>query len=129
MLGSVVDAEDMVQEAFMRWQQVSLDEIESPKAYLATVITRLCINYLNSARVQREQYVGTWLPEPIITAESSDPVKEVSMAESLSMAFLILLESLSPIERAVLLLRDVFDYDYAEIASMVGRSEVNCRQI
>jgi len=129
MLGSVVDAEDMVQEAFLRWRQASDQEIASPRAYLATIITRLCINHLNSARVKREEYVGAWLPEPLITAQIRDTVAESRMAESLSMAFLILLESLSPVERAVLLLRDIFDYDYAEIAGMLGKSEANCRQI
>jgi RNA polymerase sigma-70 factor (ECF subfamily) len=129
MLGSVVDAEDMVQEAFLRWRQASDQEIASPRAYLATVITRLCINHLNSARAKREEYVGAWLPEPLITSQGHDTVTESRMAESLSMAFLILLESLSPVERAVLLLRDVFDYDYAEIAGMLGKSEANCRQI
>ena len=129
MLGSVVDAEDMVQEAFLRWRQASDEEITSPRAYLATIITRLCINHLNSARVKREEYVGAWLPEPLITAQIRDTVAESRMAESLSMAFLILLESLSPVERAVLLLRDIFDYDYAEIAGMLGKSEANCRQI
>jgi RNA polymerase sigma-70 factor (ECF subfamily) len=129
MLGSVMDAEDMVQETFLRWRQATDQEIASPKAYLATIITRLCINHLNSARVQREQYVGAWLPEPLITTQSPDTVAESRMAESLSMAFLILLESLSPVERATLLLRDVFDYDYSEIAAMLGKSEANCRQI
>jgi RNA polymerase sigma-70 factor, ECF subfamily len=129
MLGSVVDAEDMVQEAFLRWRQAADQEIASPRAYLATVITRLCINHLNSARAKREEYVGAWLPEPLITAQGHDTVAESWMAESLSMAFLILLESLSPVERAVLLLRDVFDYDYAEIAGMLGKSEANCRQL
>ncbi len=129
MLGSVVDAEDMVQETFLRWRQASDQEVASPRAYLATIITRLCINHLNSARAKREEYVGVWLPEPLITAQSLDTVAESRMAESLSMAFLILLESLSPVERAVLLLRDVFDYDYAEIAGILGKSEANCRQI
>ncbi|HYY94466.1 MAG TPA: RNA polymerase sigma-70 factor [Pyrinomonadaceae bacterium] len=129
MLGSVVEAEDMVQETFLRWQQSRGEGVESPRAYLATIVTRLCINHLSSARVRREQYVGSWLPEPIITDDSADPAKAICSAESLSVAFLILLESLSPVERAVLLLRDVFDYDYAEIAGMVGRSEANCRQV
>lgn len=129
MLGSVADAEDMAQEAFLRWQQVPDHEVESPKAYLATIITRLCINHLNSARVQREQYVGTWLPEPIITDQSSDPAKGTMMAESLSMAFLVLLERLTPVERAVFLMREVFDYEYSEIARILDQKEPNCRQI
>ncbi len=128
MLGSVVDAQDMVQETFLRWHQVPDHEVESPKAYLATIITRLCINHLNSARVQREQYVGPWLPEPIVTDQSSDPVEGMRMAESLSTAFLVLLERLTPVERAVFLLREVFDYEYSEIARILDKKEPNCRQ-
>jgi RNA polymerase sigma-70 factor (ECF subfamily) len=129
MLGSVMDAEDMVQETFLRWQQAPDADVESPKAYLTTIITRLCINHMNSARVQREQYVGPWLPEPIITDQGFDPVKGTNMAESLSMAFLVLLEQLTPVERAVFLLREVFDYEYSEIARILDQKETNCRQI
>lgn len=130
MLGSVTEAEDLVQETFLRWRQVAVEEVESPKAYLATIITRLCINHLNSARARREHYVGPWLPEPALSSLVMDePLREARMAESLTLAFLILLESLSPVERAVLLLREVFDYDYAEIAPIVGKTEANCRQI
>ncbi len=129
MLGSVTEAEDLVQETFLRWRQAAVEEVESPKAYLATIITRLCINHLNSARVRRERYVGPWLPEPALTSLVEEPLRAARMAESLTLAFLILLESLSPVERAVLLLREVFDYDYAEIAPIVGKTEANCRQI
>ena len=126
MLGSVADAEDMVQETFIRWLQSTTEEVISPRAFLVTIISRLCINYLQSARVQREQYVGQWLPEPFIT---SDPVDSVQRDEFLSMAFLLLLERLSPVERAVFILREVFDYGYGEISGILDQSEANCRQI
>lgn len=129
MLGSLADAEDILQDAFIRWQQASSGEIRSPKAFLVTVVTRLCINHLQSARVQREQYVGEWLPEPMVTSAGSDPSLPPQMDESLSLAFLLLLERLTPVERAVFLLREVFDYEYSEIAKIAGQSEVNCRQI
>ncbi len=129
MLGSVADAEDILQETFIRWLQASGDDIRSPKAFLITIITRLSINHLQSARVQREQYVGQWLPEPLVIDEGSDPAGLLQADESLSIAFLVLLERLNPIERAVFLLREIFDYEYAEIAFALGRSEANCRQI
>lgn len=129
MLGSVADAEDMVQEAFLRWQAAGDEEIKAPKAYLSTIVTNLCINHLQSARVKREEYVGPWLPEPLITDESQDPMRNIQLADSLSMAFMILLESLTPTERACFLLREVFDYEYEEIARMVGKTESNCRQM
>ncbi|NJO42473.1 MAG: RNA polymerase sigma-70 factor [Cyanobacteria bacterium CRU_2_1] len=129
MLGTVTDAEDMVQETFLRWQQTTAATVKSAKTYLSTIITRLCIDHLRSARVRREQYVGSWLPEPIMTQSTNDPATQVELADSLSMAFLVVLERLSPIERAVFLLRDVFEYDYDEIAQMVGKSPANCRQI
>ena len=129
MLGSVADAEDILQETFIRWLQASGDEIRSPKAFLITIITRLCINHLQSARVRREEYVGQWLPEPLITDEGSDPARLLQTDESLSIAFLVLLERLSPMERAVFILREIFDYEYAEIAAALGRSEASCRQI
>lgn len=112
MLGTVTDAEDMVQETFLRWQQTASSTVRSAKTYLATIITRLCIDHLRSARVQREQYVGTWLPEPMLTPQSENSTDLMELADSLSIAFLTVLERLSPIERAVFLLRDVFDYDY-----------------
>ncbi|MEM7187128.1 MAG: sigma-70 family RNA polymerase sigma factor, partial [Bacteroidota bacterium] len=124
--GDTALAEDMVQEAWIRWQSTST-EPQSPKAFLSKLITRLCIDYLRSARVKRERYVGTWLPEPLVQDSASRDHAE--LAESLSYAFLMLLECLSPTERAVFLLRDVFDYDYGEIAATVGKTVPNCRQI
>lgn len=129
MLGSVADAEDMLQETFIRWQKSSEEEIRSPRAFLVTIISRLCINHLQSARVQREVYVGQWLPEPILTGWGSDPSEGSQLDESLSLAFLLLLERLTPMERAVFLLREVFDYEYSEIAQTLGQNEANCRQI
>jgi RNA polymerase sigma-70 factor (ECF subfamily) len=129
MLSSVADAEDMLQETFIRWQQAPEQEIRSPRAFLMTIISRLCINYLQSARAQREQYVGQCLPEPIVTAPGSDPLESIRLDESLSMAFLLMLERLTPVERAVFLLREVFEYEYPELATVLGESEANCRQI
>jgi RNA polymerase sigma-70 factor, ECF subfamily len=129
MLGSVADAEDMLQEAFIRWQQAREEEFRSPRAFLITIISRLCINHLQSARVKREEYVGQWLPEPIVTGPGSDPLEIIRVDESLSMAFLVMLERLTPVERAVFLLREVFEYEYPEIATVLGESEANCRQI
>jgi len=136
MTGSVSDAEDIVQEAFLRLTRAlrAGTSIASPKAYLATVTTRLAISHLRSARVRREAYVGAWLPEPLVTSElgpaaAPDPAERAEMSDSLSMAFLVLLESLTPTERAVFLLHEVFGYDYAEIAEITGKSEPNCRQI
>jgi RNA polymerase sigma-70 factor (ECF subfamily) len=129
MLGSIADAEDMVQETFIRWQQATTEDVQSPRAFLVTIVSRLCINYLQSARMQREQYVGQWLPEPFVEEFASDPVDTVERDEFLSMAFLMLLERLSPVERAAFLLREVFDYGYAEISGILGLNEANCRQI
>jgi RNA polymerase sigma-70 factor (ECF subfamily) len=131
MLGSASEAEDVVQEAFLRFHREAGKgtAIESPKAYLSTITTRLSIDQLRSARVRRERYFGTWLPEPVLTEDEPDVAPHAETADSLSMAFLVLLESLSPVERAVFLLREVFDYEYEEIAGVVGKSEDNCRQI
>ncbi len=129
MLGSIANAEDMLQETFIRWQQADNEEIRSPRAFLVTIISRLCINHLQSARVQREEYVGQWLPEPIVTASGSDPLGIIKVDESLSMAFLVMLERLTPVERAVFLLREIFEYEYSEIAVVLGQREANCRQI
>jgi RNA polymerase sigma-70 factor (ECF subfamily) len=129
MLGSAGDAEDLVQEAYLRWESAPAEEVRSPKAYLSAVVTRLCIDFLKSARVKREVYVGPWLPEPLLTGETPDMTRNVELAESISMAFLLLLESLGPVERAVFLLHEVFDYSFAEIAEIVGKSEANCRQM
>jgi RNA polymerase sigma-70 factor (ECF subfamily) len=131
MLGSAMDAEDMVQETFLRAEAANAAVIVSPKAYLATILTRLCVNELHSAHTRREQYVGPWLPEPIATegmAEAADPEERVEAEETISLAFLTLLEELQPVERAVFLLREVFDYEYGEIAGMLGKSEAACRQ-
>ncbi len=131
MLGSVSEAEDVVQEAFLRLYRASLEgtPIESPQAFLTTITTRLAIDTLRTARVRREQYVGLWLPEPLMTASEPDPSEHAELADSLSFAFLSLLETLSPLERAVFLLREIFDYGYDEIAEIVQKSEQNCRQI
>ncbi len=129
MLGSVMDAEDIVQEAYLRWQGVSGEEIRSPKSYLSAVVTRLSIDRLRREKTRREEYVGSWLPEPLAAEEGSGIADAAVLDETLSMAFLVLLESLTPVERAVFLLREIFDYDYTEIASLVDKSEANCRQI
>lgn len=132
MLGSVSDAEDVVQDAYLRYHAAVQDGtvIESPKAYLSAVTTRLAIDLLRSARVRRETYVGQWLPEPLLTDPAApDPGEQSAESESLSMAFLLVLERLGPVERAVFLLHDVFGYEFAEIASIVGKSEANCRQV
>jgi RNA polymerase sigma-70 factor (TIGR02957 family) len=131
MLGSVSLAEDVVQEALLRAHQAlqAGEQIASPRAFVATVTTRLAINELRSARARREEYVGEWLPEPIVTDGDDDPAGHAEMADSLSLAMLVLLESLSPEQRAVLLLHDVFDYGYPEIATIVGKSEDNVRQL
>ncbi len=131
MLGSAMDAEDMVQETYLHYQSTPKDDIRSLKAYLTTILTRLCLDQLQLARRKREQYVGPWLPEPILTtetAETGDPQKRVDMQESISLAFLVLLEQLQPFERAVFLLREVFGYDFAEIATMLDKSEAACRR-
>jgi RNA polymerase sigma-70 factor, ECF subfamily len=141
MLGSVSEAEDIVQEAFLRYHRAQSgaggaggEAIESPKAFLAAVTTRLSVDYLRSARARREAYLGEWLPEPLLTddapaAAGISPAEHAEQADSLSMAFLLLLERLSPVERAVFLLHDVFGYGYGEIAGIVGKSEDNCRQL
>jgi RNA polymerase sigma-70 factor (TIGR02957 family) len=131
MLGTVSDAEDVVQDAFLRLERARHDgtRVASPRAFLTTVATRLAIDELRSARVRRETYFGPWLPEPLITAIEPDPGQAVELADSLSLSFLVLLEALSPVQRAVFLLREVFDYPYDEIAKIVDKSETNCRQI
>jgi RNA polymerase sigma-70 factor (ECF subfamily) len=131
MLGSVSEAEDMVQEGLLRLH-LRLREgerIESPRAYLSTVVTRLCIDQLRSARVRRENYVGEWLPEPLVDDGRSDPTDHAEMSDSLSLAFLVLLESLTPEQRAAFLLREVFDYPYDQIAAIIGTGEDNTRQL
>lgn len=132
MLGSAMEAEDVVQDAWLRWRTAERATIDSPKAYLTTIVTRLCLDQLKSARVQRETYIGPWLPEPVATGANAAPLAaptaELGSYESISMAFLVILESLSPVERAVFLLREVFEYDYAEIARIVKHEEAACRQ-
>jgi len=137
MLGSVADAEDVVQETFIRWQAMDNREIRSPKAWLTTAATRLAIDHLRSARVRREKYVGAWLPEPLLTGSSTDqmvqpfapPDRGPELLDSLSTAMLMLLEQLSPAERAAFLLHDVFDYEYDQIAPILERKESACRQL
>jgi RNA polymerase sigma-70 factor (ECF subfamily) len=131
MTGTLVDAEDLVQEAWLRWQSEDRGGVVSPRSYLATIVTRLALDHLKSARVRREHYVGPWLPEPApgtLFAGETSPEREAEVRDSLSYAFVVLLERLAPLERAVFLLRDVFDYDYREIAEVVDRSEAACRQ-
>jgi RNA polymerase sigma-70 factor (TIGR02957 family) len=131
MLGTISDAEDVVQEALLRVHQAleAGEQINAPPAFVAAVTTRLAINELRSARARREQYVGEWLPEPIVTEGGDDPAQRAEMADSLSLAMLVLLETLSPEQRAALVLHDVFDYGYPEIAAIIGTSEPNARQL
>ena len=131
MLGSAMDAEDMVQETYLRYQGTPPETIHSLKAYLTTIITRLCMDQLQLARRKRELYVGPWMPEPVLTdtaAEVADPQERIDTEESISLAFLLLLEQLQPFERAAFLLREVFEYEFAEIASILGKSEAACRR-
>src|SRR5215472_16439195 len=131
MLGSAMDAEDMVQETYLRYSTTPPETISSLKAFLTTISSRLCVDHLQLARRKRAQYLGPWLPEPILRTEKStsvSPEERVDKEESISLAFLVLLEQLQPIERAVFLLREVFEYNYAEIATFLGKSEVACRQ-
>jgi RNA polymerase sigma-70 factor, ECF subfamily len=129
MLGRVSEAEDMVQEVWLRWQKQDAAQIQTPKAWLVSATTRLCIDQLRSARHQREEYYGVWLPEPLMASTGAQPDTAAELSDSLTMAFMMMLESLGPDERAVFLLREVFDYDYADVAVIVGKSEANCRQI
>lgn len=129
MLGRVAPAEDIVQEAYLRWRDADTDAVRSPRAYLSTVVTRLCLDELKSARARREEYVGPWLPEPLVEETGEGPERATELADSLSMAFLVLLETLTPVQRAVFLLREVFDYAYSEIADLVGRKAATCRKI
>lgn len=125
MLGSAAEADDVLQEAHLRWQAAQHEAIAAPGGWLATVVTRLCLDQLKSARARREAYVGPWLPEPLPTGGAAEPVD----VESISLAFLVLLESLSPLERAAFVLREVFDHSFAEIAEALGRDEAACRQL
>jgi RNA polymerase sigma-70 factor (ECF subfamily) len=129
MLGSASDAEDIVQDAFLKWQHANISDMSSRKSYLSTLVTRLAIDHLESARVRREVYVGPWLPEPLVGVASDDPLATVALADSLSTAFLLLLERLTSRERAAFLLREVFDFDYSAIARILEIGEPNARQI
>src|SRR4030095_7667223 len=133
MLGSAMEAEDIVQEAYLRYRATPPEAIRALKSFLTTIVHHLCLDHLKSAQARREDYVGSWLPEPIITggdgASLLSPLRQITDRESILMAFLALLESLSPLERAVFLLREVFDYEYAEIAQITGRDEAACRQL
>lgn len=131
MTGSVADAEDIVSEAYLRLgrAEASGTEIGSLKAYAMSIVSRLSIDHLRSARVRRETYVGPWLPEPLLATDDTPEVERVELADTLSMAFLVLLETLTPAERAVFLLREVFEFDYPQIARLVGRTETHCRQL
>ncbi|MBN3544871.1 RNA polymerase sigma-70 factor [Fictibacillus barbaricus] len=129
MLGSVHDAEDIIQEAYFTLSETSIEQVQNPKAYLCKIVTNRCIDLLKSARKKRETYVGPWLPEPLIIDTEKDPEQNYMMKESISTAYLLLLEQLSETERAVFLLREVLQYDYEYIAEVVGKSSTNCRQI
>ena len=128
MLGSVLDAEDVLQDAWLRWSAVAREDVDQPRAYLARTVTNLSLNRLRSAAVRRESYVGPWLPEPLVTAED-DAGTAVEQAEAVSLAMLVVLETLSPVERAVFVLKDVFGYSFGEIAEMLDRSETSVRQV
>lgn len=129
MLGRVAPAEDAVQEAFLRWQKQDIGQINSPQAFLSTIVSRLCLDEIKSARNQREKYIGPNLPEPFLAEESETPEEKMELAESLSMALLVVLEQLDPIQRAVFILREVFDYDYASVAEIINKSKSHCRKI
>lgn len=129
MLGRVSEAEDVMQEVWLRWSKQDAAAVQSAKAWLVTATTRLCIDQLRSARRQREEYYGIWLPEPLMAAPGIQPDSAAELSDTLTMAFMLMLESLGPDERAVFLLREVFDYDYAAVAAIVEKTEANCRQI
>src|SRR5262249_16514195 len=132
MLGSAMEAEDIVEEAYLRYRATPPESIRTLKSFLTTIVHHLCIDHMKAAQAQRETYIGPWLPEPVITGDGASllsPLRQITDRESISMAFLVLLESLSPLERAVFLLREVFDYEYADIAQITGRDEAACRQL
>jgi RNA polymerase sigma-70 factor (ECF subfamily) len=129
MLGSTADAEDMIQETYLRWHQAKKDEIRSPEAWLVSVLTRLCIDRLRSATLERETYTGPWLPEPLFAETPASPEENLELAADLSMAFMVLLERLAPVERAAFLLHDVFDFEYPEVSRILEKSEAACRQV
>lgn len=129
MLGRIAPAEDAVQEAFLRWQKQSVDQIKSPEAFLSTIVSRICLDEIKSARNRKEQYIGPNLPDPFLAAETETPEEEMELAESLSMAMLVVLDKLTPVQRAVFILREIFDYDYASVAVIINKSETHCRKI
>jgi RNA polymerase sigma-70 factor, ECF subfamily len=129
MLGSLADADDVLQEAYLRWTREDRDAIEAPRAYLTSIVTRLCIDLRRSFEARKQSYIGPWLPEPVVEPAEADPSERLEAAESVSLAFLLVLETLSPVERAAYLLRRVFDYEYGEISEVLGKSEPNCRQL
>ena len=129
MLGSMAEAEDAVQEAYLRWHDADCENVAEPRAFLITTTTRICLDVLKSARVRREEYVGPWLPDPVTDTEALAPETQTEMAEDLSVALLLALERLSPLERAAFLLHDVFDYSFAQVADTLGRNEAACRQL
>jgi RNA polymerase sigma-70 factor (ECF subfamily) len=129
MLGSMAEAEDAVQETYLRWHAADRARIDEPRAFLMTTTTRICLDVLKSARLRREEYVGPWLPDPVIDTASLAPDVQTELAEDLSVALLLALESLSPLERAAFLLHDVFDYSFAQIADALDRNEAACRQL
>ena len=129
MLGSMAEAEDAVQEAYLRWHDVDRDTIVEPRAFLTTTTTRICLDVLKSARARREEYVGPWLPDPITDTAALAPDTQTEIAEDLSVALLLALDKLSPLERAAFLLHDVFDYSFTQVADTLGRNEAACRQL
>jgi RNA polymerase sigma-70 factor, ECF subfamily len=129
MLGSLADADDVLQEAYLRWVRADRESVQSPRAYLLSIVTRLCIDERQSVEARKMTYVGPWLPEPVVSPMATDPGTPLETAETVSMALLLILESLSPVERAAYLLRRIFDYDYDVIAQVLERSEPSCRQI
>jgi RNA polymerase sigma-70 factor (ECF subfamily) len=129
MLGSMAEAEDAVQEAYLRWHAVDRDTVDEPRAFLTTTTTRICLDILKSARARREEYVGPWLPDPVTDTAALAPDAQTEIAEDLSVALLLALEKLSPLERAAFLLHDVFDYSFTQVADTLGRNEAACRQL
>ena len=129
MLGSLAEAEDAVQDAYLRWHGVDRDDVKDTRAFLTTATTRICLDVLRSARARREEYVGPWLPEPVVDTKALAPDAQTELAEDLSIALLLALDRLSPLERAAFLLHDVFDCSFSEVASALGRSEAACRQL
>jgi RNA polymerase sigma-70 factor (ECF subfamily) len=129
MLGSIADAEDAVQETYLRWHAADRYNVSDPRAFLMTTTTRICLDMLTSARARREEYVGPWLPEPVVDTAALAPDSRTELAEDLSIALLLTLDRLSPLERTVFLLHDVFDFSFSEVATTLERSEAACRQL